>query len=226
VERDEEGKQTPRGEAGLIFRQVVFPFGDIQLEGILSLPDGNGHFPGVIVCHPHPLYGGDMDNNVVTAVCSALGKSTIAALRFNFRGVGNSGGSFGDGIGEQDDLRAALDFLSTLKDIDSTKIGVAGYSFGGMVANTVAIIDTRVKMLALVSPALNAAGWAQLQEFNSPKLVLVGEEDTSVPFRPYRRFFGDLRQYQIIAGADHFWSGFEEQMSNKIARFFHDGFYA
>jgi alpha/beta superfamily hydrolase len=178
----------------------------------------------VVVCHPHPLYGGNMDNNVVTAICAALAGGSIAALRFNFRGAGNSGGSFNDGPGEQADLRAALDFLLTFQEIDRGKIGVAGYSFGGMVANSVAIQDDRVTRLALISPALNAAGWEQLKEYLQPKIILIGDEDITISFRPFQRFFGDAKQYQIIAGADHFWSGFEEQISRKIACFFRDGF--
>jgi uncharacterized protein len=203
-------------------KRVIFPCGDLRLEGELHLPEGKGPFPVVIVCHPHPLYGGDMDNNVVMAVYFALVKSSIAALRFNFRGIGNSSGSYGEGVGEQDDLQAALDFLSTLKEIDRQRIGLAGYSFGGMVAAYVAIKDNRVKQLALISPALNETGWVQLKKYASPKLILTGDADTSVPFQPFQRFFGDAEQYQVIAGADHFWSGFEEQLSGKIARFFHD----
>jgi hypothetical protein len=188
----------------------------------LHLPEGEGPFPVVTICHPHPLYGGDMDNNVVMAVYFALVKSSIAALRFNFRGVGNSSGSYGEGVGEQDDLQAALDFLSILKEIDSSRIGLAGYSFGGMVAAHVAIKDNRIKQLALISPALNETDWIRLKKYALPKLILIGEADTSVPFRPFQHFFGDAKQYQIIAGADHFWYGFEEQLSGKIARFFHD----
>jgi alpha/beta superfamily hydrolase len=138
--------------------------------------------------------------------------------------VGNSSGSYSEGPGEQDDLRAALDFLSTLREIDSRRIGLAGYSFGGMVANSVAMRDKRVKQLALISPALARNGWAQLKEYTLPKLIIIGEEDTTIVFRPFLRFFGDAKQYQIIPGADHFWSGFEEQISEKIAHFFHDDF--
>jgi hypothetical protein len=208
----------------LISRRVVFPCGNIQLEGILSIPDGKASFPVVVVCHPHPLYGGDMDNNVVTAVCSALAVGSIATLRFNFRGAGNSGGSFNDGFGEQDDLRAAVDFLLTLKEIDRRKIGLAGYSFGGMVANAVAVRDKRVTQLALISPALDASAWEQLKEYLQPKIILIGDEDNTISFRPFQRFFGDAKQYQIIAGADHFWVGFEEQLSRKITCFFQNGF--
>jgi len=210
----------------LTSKHVTFPCGGIQLEGELHLPEGNGPSPVAVVCHPHPLYGGDMGNDVVMAICSALIRSSIGALRFNFRGVGNSSGSYDGGLGEEDDVKSALDFLSTLREVDRGRMGLVGYSFGGLVALPVAIKDNRIKQLALISPALKEAGWAQLKEYALPKLILIGDADTSIPFRPFQRFFGDTRQYQIIAGADHFWRGFEEQLSDKIAHFFHDGFQA
>jgi alpha/beta superfamily hydrolase len=221
---NQENQSKLQGEERLISSHVIFPDKEIQLEGVLLLPEAKGPSPAVIVCHPHPLYGGDMDNGVVLAVCSALEKHSIATLRFNFRGVGSSGGSYTEGRGEQDDVTSALDYLSTLKEIDSRKIGLAGYSFGGMVADAVAMRDSRVKQLALISPVLGAGGWAQLKEYAQPKLILIGDEDTTIVFRPSQRFFGDARQYQMIAGADHFWSGYEEEIGNKIACFYRDGF--
>jgi len=208
----------------LICKRITFHCGDIQLEGELHLPEGKGPFSVVVVCHPHPLYGGNMDNNVVTAICSALVRNSMAALRFNFRGVGNSSGSYGDGVGEQDDVKAALDFLSKLPEIDNKRIGLTGYSFSGLVAVSVAIKDNRVKQLALISPALKEKGWVQFKEYNMPKLVMVGDADTRVPFCSFQYLFGDVKQYQIIADADHFWSGYEDEIGRKIARFFHDGF--
>jgi alpha/beta superfamily hydrolase len=92
------------------------------------------------------------------------------------------------------------------------------------VADSVAIKDNRVRQLALISPVLGAAGWAQLKEYSQPKLILIGDEDTTIVFRPFQKKFGDARQYQLIAGADHFWSGFEKQISDKIACFIRDGF--
>ena len=71
---------------------VSFITKGLTLEGIIALPDGEGPFPGVVMCHPHPLMGGNMDNNVVVAVTFGLADAGIASLRFNFRGVGNSQG--------------------------------------------------------------------------------------------------------------------------------------
>lgn len=201
-------------------KSIVFPCEEVQLEGVLSTPTGKSNSPAVVVCHPHPLYGGDMNNNVVMGICAALVKDSIACLRFNFRGVGDSTGSYGKGQAEQDDIKAAIDFLSSLPEIDKKRIGLAGYSFGGMVALPMALSDSRVKGLALVSPAIKEADWARLKDYSCPKLVMVGDADTSVPFQPFQKYFTDAKQYQIIAGADHFWLGYENEISSKIAQFF------
>ena len=73
-----------------------------MLEGQLDLPDEATPSAGVVICHPHPQYGGEMTNNVVMAISSSIVAYGLAALRFNFRGVGRSGGSYDSGIGEQD----------------------------------------------------------------------------------------------------------------------------
>jgi uncharacterized protein len=205
-------------------KRIFFPCGDIQIEAELSLPEGKIPFPVVVICHPHPLYGGDMDNNVVMAICSALAKDSIAALRFNFRGVGNSGGKYSEGLDEQDDVKAALDYILKLPEINKNKIGLAGYSFGGMVALSVAITDNRVKQLALISPALKGKGWNQFKEYTKPKLVIVGDADDMVSFQPFRHLFGNAKQYQTVTGADHFWIGKESEISTRIVPFFHECF--
>ena len=110
--------------------RLEFKSGGLSLEGVLALPGGTGPFPAVIVCHPHSLYGGSMSNSVVVAICQALARQSIAALRFNFRGVGRSGGNYGGGIDEQEDVRAALALVPSTSEIDPKKIGLAGYSFG------------------------------------------------------------------------------------------------
>lgn len=199
--------------------RISIPCGEISLEGVLHLPDSESPYPAVVVCHPHPLYGGDMDNNVVVMICQALVTQSIVALRFNFRGAGGSGGNFGGGVKEREDVEAALDYLSKRREIDTGKLGLVGYSFGGAVAFPVAQEDMRVKRLALVSPAMNENGWEELRSYSRPKLVLLGDADTVVSYARMKKYFTADKQFQVIAGADHFWWGFEEEMRKRVAKF-------
>jgi alpha/beta superfamily hydrolase len=205
---------------------ISFPCGDISLEGVWHFPEGSGPFPAVIVCHPHPLYGGSMSSNVVFAICQALAQQSIAALRFNFRGVGKSGGEFGGGFAEQEDVRTALAFALATPNIDHKRIGLAGYSFGASVALPVAVEDEHIKLLALVSPALLESDGEQLKGYTKPKFIIIGENDSVIPERQLQQLVEDIpepKQCQIIAGADHFWAGFEEEVAQRVSQFFADG---
>lgn len=108
-------------------RHVSFPSGDITLEGQLHLPD-TIPASGIVVCHPHPQYGGDMQNNVVEALCETAAANGVGALRFNFRGTGRSEGRYDNGIGEQEDVRAALAYLRDVPEVDAARVALAGYS--------------------------------------------------------------------------------------------------
>jgi len=205
---------------------ITFPCGDIQLEGVWHFPEISRPVPAVVVCHPHPLYGGSMTNNVVRAICQALAERSIAAFRFNFRGVGKSEGSFGNGIAEQADISTALSLVSTTPDIDPEKIGLAGYSFGAGVATPVAVNDNRVKRLALVSPALSDPAWAQLKSYKAPKFLISGDCDFVVPPAQFRQHLKDMAepvQGELMPGVDHFWTGQEDEMAQKVTRFFVTG---
>lgn len=108
--------------AGVTARILIEPAnsGQQALEAVLDLPSTEvTHLAGVVVCHPHPLYGGDMDNYVVSALCRGLVEQGIAALRFNFRGVGRSTGTYGEGKGEIEDARSALTYLASRPEIDA-----------------------------------------------------------------------------------------------------------
>ncbi len=206
---------------------TTFPCADIALEGEWQFPQTTGAFPAVIVCHPHPLYGGDMSNNVVLAIYQALPQQSIAAFRFNFRGVGKSGGVFGGGISEREDIKAALTFVASTPDIEPKRIGLAGYSFGASVALPVALQDERVDLLALVSPALPDSGWEQLKSYTKPKFIIAGDADLFIPLERFQQHAKDVSapsQYQIISGADHFWWGYEEEVAQRVTQFFVDGF--
>ncbi len=206
---------------------IRFPCGDLTLEGEWLFPDGESLFPAVVVCHPYPPHGGSMQSSVVAAIWQALARNSIAALRFNFRGVGNSEGSFGEGVTEREDVKAALEFVLSTEGIDPKKVGLAGYSFGAMMSVPVAIRDSRVVILALVSAPLSESNWKKLNGYDKPCMLVVGEADQMVSLDLFRRQMDksrDSERYHIIPGADHFLVGYEEEVAQIVAQFFADGF--
>lgn len=202
---------------------VIFPSGRLVLEGIINIPEGKGPFPAVVLCHPHPLYGGNMYDGVITAIGRALINRGIAVFRFNFRGVGESQGSYGKGKGEQKDSVAAIGYVMKQAEIAPDKIGLAGYSFGGGVAFNVALKDDIVRALALVSPVIPDSGWKKLGGYMKPKLLLLGDSDEYFPLAQYRpKIEGALkpREYEIFPYTGHLWAGNEDGMAERAARFF------
>jgi len=198
-----------------------FSSGELTLVGVLHKPQGTG-LPAVAVCHPHPLYGGDMENNVVLSLCRALVAAGVAALRFNFRGVGGSGGSHGGGIGERQDARAALDFLAGLPEVDSGRLGLAGYSFGALVALSAA--DERVRALVAVSPPAGGLDAASFRP-GIPTLLVSGDQDDIAPAARLPEMAASLGpdcETRSVAGADHFWWSHEEPLATAVLEFFRD----
>ena len=164
-----------------------------------------------------------MSNNVVFAICQTLAQQSIASLRFNFRGVGRSSGEYGGGIDEQDDVKAALALVLSTPDINSERVGLAGYSFGASVALPVAVQDEQVDSLALVSPALSDSGWEQLKAYSKPVFLISGEDDFIIPPEQLQQYIKDiprLKNCTVISGADHFWLGYEAEVAERVARFF------
>lgn len=164
-----------------------------------------------------------MENSVVISVCEGLAGASIISLRFNFRGVGRSEGDYAEGIGEQDDVVAALDLLRSSKGVDPDRIGLAGYSFGARVALPVALQDGRVKALALVSPFVTDEDWQRMGSSVIPKLFLCGSDDGYIPCRKVQRLAAGLAgpsRCEIVAGADHFWWGYEGEVARRVAAFF------
>jgi alpha/beta superfamily hydrolase len=205
-------------------KNVFFPCGKLKLEGFCYYPDGKGKFPAVVLCHPHPVYGGSMDNNVILALASALVKKSIIAFMFNFRGVGRSQGSFGGGIDEQDDVAAALNWLVAQREADTGRIGLAGYSFGALVALPQACRDPRIRAVALISPAIMEQGTiAQLKNCTIPKLIISGDADKSISSEQLRLMnqeAAEPKRLELISGADHFWLSQEISLADKVVTFF------
>ena len=166
---------------------------------------------GVVVCHPHPLYGGDMDNPVVvraTDVCANLG---LATLRFNFRGVGGSTGTHGRGIAERIDVESALDHLRGAL-ADDAGVALVGYSFGALVAAHVAAGRPELAGLCLIAPPLGFAGASlppALATFSGPLCVVAGTRDEHCPTAALDSLREVLpgAQVTIVESANHFFFG-------------------
>jgi alpha/beta superfamily hydrolase len=203
--------------------RVSFPSGGLFLEGILAMPEGAEPFPAVIVCHPHPLYGGSMDNNVVCSLSETLTQASLASFRFNFRGVGGSQGEFGQGIGEQEDVEAAVYFMSTVKEVDCKRIGLAGYSAGAGFALPIGFKDDRITALAAISPPLPMFDFDFLKNCPKPKLFISGSRDDLIPLNQFLEFCQNLpepKECESIEDADHFWWGYETLLAAKVTAFF------
>lgn len=209
---------------------VSFLTDGLSFEGIIAVPDGaaaavggGGPFAGVVMCHPHPLMGGNMDNNVVTAVTFALAEAGIASLRFNFRGVGNSGGSHAKGAQEHREALAGLDFLGALPDVDDKRIGLAGYSFGTRVICGHRQLCRKPRAVVLVAPSLEAITDSPLQSAETPRLIVTGDRDRLVSAdgtAEQLARFNPPAEYHIVPGADHFWVGQEREMAGIVVNFF------
>jgi alpha/beta superfamily hydrolase len=176
-----------------------------RLEARLALPDSPK--AGLVISHPHPLYGGDMHNPVVVRVAEVAQGLGLATLRFNFRGVGHSGGVHGEGVGEQDDVVAALEMLAGLLPADK-HVGLAGYSFGAWVSARVAAAKPALPALALVAPPLGLYDLDFLERVPAQTLLVAGNRDPFCPVEAIERVGKRLGQrVEIIEGAQHFFLG-------------------
>lgn len=185
-------------------RPVTIP-GEPSLEAALALPS---FAPiGVVLGHPHPRYGGDMDSPVVVAAAEACARKGLATLRFNFRGVGASAGTWDEGRGERDDVRAALADLRR-RLASPARVALAGYSFGASMAAVVAAGGEPLAGLALIAPPLASPGWQSHGPLaiDGPLLVVAGSEDPYCPQAALATLATTMPEaiVTVIDGADHF----------------------
>ncbi len=203
---------------------VSFQVKGLEFEGIIVQPKGEQTgLPGVVICHPHPLHGGNMDNNVVLSVCFALAEQGFAALRFNFRGVGNSEGEHTKGESEHQEALGALDLMEAWPSVDGGRIGLAGYSFGTSVILGSPELQKRTKAIALISPSIRALENTALAGAKQPVLVITGDQDELVQSDQFGTVFDGFSSpptCHIVAGADHYWYGYESQLAPRVVDFF------
>jgi uncharacterized protein len=190
---------------------VSFTSANLHLEGMLEKASAT---QAVMIAHPHPLYGGDMDNPVVLAVRRAyLGKG-YSTLRFNFRGVGKSEGRFDNGVGERQDVSAALAFLA---DLGMMAIDLAGYSFGAWVN---AGLSTGFQRMLMVSPPVAFISFDPPTPIPSLRLIVTGGRDDIAPARlisTCKPQWNPAAAFEVIPDADHFYTGFLKTLEDTIA---------
>lgn len=187
--------------------------GSVALEARVSIPGGAR--AGVVLCHPHPLYGGDMESHVVIQAARACAARNVATLRFNFRGVGASTGRHDEGRGEQDDVRAALAELRRRLPAGAP-VALAGYSFGAAVAAAV-VADTPIEGLALIAPPLRIMPLMP-PAVSGPFLIVVGAEDQYCPPESLQtiRDAQSRLTLTVIDGADHFFFGAQDALGAAV----------
>jgi len=179
-------------------REIAGPSG--PLEARLDLPDGPPR--AVAVCgHPHPLHGGTMHTKALYQTAKAFTRVGAAALRFNFRGVGLSAGSFDAGPGERDDFRAALDFAEAR--FPGLPLWAAGMSFGSWIAASVGGTDPRVSLVLLVAPAVDRWDFAELLTSEKPKFIIHGEDDELISAKDVRKFYAALPEPKELTWIEH-----------------------
>ena len=195
------------------------------LEGLLRLPDSSdtSGAPAMValVCHPHPLGGGTMHTKVVFRVAQALVDLGIPALRFNFRGVGRSTGTYDEGRGEADDVRTALDFLATR--YPATPLCLAGFSFGSWVGLPVGCADARVHQLIGVGVPVRLLAVDDLAGCAKPKLIVQGALDEYGPLDALQPWFARLappKHLTVIPNADHFFTHQQQELAAAITSYF------
>ena len=180
-----------------------------RLEAILWTPRLPAHPPlAALVCHPHPLFGGTMHNKVVYQVAKTLDAFGLPILRFNFRGAGLSEGQHDGGVGERDDVRAALGFLAA--EFPALPILLAGLSFGCWVGLRVGCEDSRVAELVGLGAPVNDSDFSYLDACVKPKLFLQGERDQFGDAKSVEALVKSLpgeNHFFLVEGADHFFAG-------------------
>ncbi len=193
-----------------------------RLEAILWRPkaeDSTTREPraAALVCHPHPLGGGTMHNNVVFRIARGLQHAGLAALRINFRGAGESEGQHDLGRGEEDDARAALDWLE--REFPGLPLWAAGFSFGGRVLAGLAAREPRIRRLICVALPCKAFDCSVIRHVRCPTLCLMAGADGFGTLSDLLERVPDLPpnvETDDIPGVDHFFQGATPEVEARI----------
>ena len=198
---------------------LLIPVEHGQLEAILKEPRQGPTRAAALVLHPHPLGGGTMHNKVVFRAAAALNEAGLTTVRINFRGVGQSTGEHDDGRGEQDDVRAGIDYLAA--QYPQMDLVVCGFSFGARVGLDVGINDQRVHYLISIGTPLDKYDFSFLEACRKPLLLVHGEHDEFGDVEQLRKLAAELEKHTnvrlvVIPGAAHFFENRLDELKRAI----------
>jgi alpha/beta superfamily hydrolase len=200
---------------------------DVIINGPEGRLEGRYHHskednaPIALVLHPHPQHGGTMNNKIVYTLFHAFVRNGFSCLRFNFRGVGRSQGTFDRGEGELSDAAAALDWLQTYNP-NAGASWIGGFSFGAWVGMQLLMRRPEIDAFISVSPPANLFDFSFLAPCPASGMVVHGDRDPIVPGEAVQRLVNKLMHqrdikidYRVVPGADHFFAN-EQEALDKI----------
>jgi uncharacterized protein len=203
--------------------KIIFPSSGINLEGLISINEALSAKGGVVLCHPHPQHGGDMHNPVIASGVQGASDAGLSTLRFNFRGVGESEGGHADGIGEQEDVHAAVDCLNATFGERAHSLILLGYSFGAWAGMPVAVRDRRIHGMVFVAPPLEMYDFGFLKGCKKNKRIVAGSQDLFCPLPALEDWYRQLEEPKsltLIRGADHFFFSHHRSLILPFKEFF------
>lgn len=211
-------------EKKYIMPEVIFNGPEGRIEGRYH-QSTERNAPAALILHPHPLYGGTMNNKVVYSLYNAFKQSNFSVLRINFRGVGRSQGKFDNGAGELTDAATALDWLQT-QNPDISNFWISGFSFGAWIAMQLMMRRPEIQGFAVVSPPVNKFDFSFLSPCPAPGLIVQGEKDSIVSENSVSEFVDRISKqkntdidYQVIFGADHFFREKTEDLVETVSNY-------
>jgi len=213
-----------RTELTNIMAEVIFNGPDGRLEGRYhqsNKPDA----PIAIVLHPHPLHGGNMNNRVVFIMFNNFVERGFSVLRFNFRGVGRSQGTFDNGVGELSDAAYAFDWIQQFNS-NSPFCWIGGYSFGALISMQLMMRRPEIEGFVSISPPAGTEDFSFLAPCPSSGLIIHGDNDTHVPLDAVKKLAQKLDgqknisvNLSIVKGADHFYKDNMDNLSKEVASY-------
>ena len=206
--------------------EVIIPGPEGRMEGRYNKGKGSNP-PLVILLHPHPIHGGNMNNKVIYNCFKTFSSLGFSVLRFNYRGVGNSEGSYSgdEGIGELTDAACALDWL-LLSNTESTKVWVTGFSFGAFISLNLLMRRPEIEGFIAISPPADKYDFSFLAPCPVSGLIIQGDKDDIVNETDVALFANKLDsqraisiKYKKVKNADHFFTNQLDVLNNEIKKY-------